>query len=173
MLCTIIDFLSFREQQVVLNGKVSTWTNIEARVPQGFIRGSLLILIYVIDLSDDLATSAELFADHSSFFSVVCYFSDSFDNDLRKINKRAFQRKISFDPDPTKQAQEVIYSHKKASHPSIYFNNNPIKQVSSRKHLEMTIFGLEFHYLQHLNHLSGLSLIIEATQYNSALAITG
>ena len=165
MLCTIIDFLSFREQQVVLNGKVSTWTNIEARVPQGFIRGLLLILIYVIDLSDDLATSAELFADETS--------ATHLNNDLRKINNRAFERKISFDPDSTKQAQEVIYSHKKAIHPSMYFNNNPIKQVSSRKHLEMTIFGLEFHYLQHLNHLSGLSLIIEATQYNAALAITG
>ena len=79
MLCTIIDFLSFREQQVVLNGKVSTWTNIEARVPQGFIRGPVLILIYVIDLSDDLVTSAELFGNDTSFFSVVRYFSDSFE----------------------------------------------------------------------------------------------
>ena len=79
MLSTIIDYLSFREQQVVLNGKVSTWTNIGARVPQGFIRGPVLILIYVIDLSDDLVTSAELFGDDTSFFSVVRYFSDSFE----------------------------------------------------------------------------------------------
>ena len=33
----IIDFLSNRKQRVVLNGKYSSWTNIEAGVPQGSI----------------------------------------------------------------------------------------------------------------------------------------
>ena len=46
----IIDFLSNRKQRVVLNGKYSSWTNIEAGVPQGSILGSLffLILTYLI-----------------------------------------------------------------------------------------------------------------------------
>ena len=35
ILKTIIDFLSFRKQRVVLNGQVSQWRNIEAGVPQG------------------------------------------------------------------------------------------------------------------------------------------
>ena len=37
ILNTIIDFVSFRKQRVVLNGQVSQWTNIEAGVPQGAI----------------------------------------------------------------------------------------------------------------------------------------
>ena len=39
--------------------------------------------------------------------------------------------------DPNKQAQEFISSCKpqKISHLSIYFNKNPIMQVSSQKHL--------------------------------------
>ena len=48
ILNTIIDFLSFRKQRVVLNGQVSQWTSIEAGVPQGSIIGPLLFLIYLM-----------------------------------------------------------------------------------------------------------------------------
>ena len=68
----IIDLLSFRKQQVVLNGQVSHWSSIEAGVPQGSILGPLLILInFFNDLSDDLSTNAKLFPDDTSLFSVV------------------------------------------------------------------------------------------------------
>ena len=47
ILNTIINFLSFRKQRVVLNGKISQWTSIEAEVPQGSILGPLLFFIYI------------------------------------------------------------------------------------------------------------------------------
>ena len=48
---------------------------------------------------------------------------------------------MSFNPEPSKLAQEVIFSRKlqKINHPSIYFNNNLIEQVSSQKHLGMIL----------------------------------
>ena len=49
---------------------------------------------------------------------------------------------MSFNPDPSKQAQEVIFSRKiqKTCHPSVYFNNNKsVKQVPSQKHLGMNL----------------------------------
>ena len=121
---SIIDFLSFRKQRVVLNGQVSNWTSIEAGVSQGSILGPLLFLIYINDLSDDLSTNAMLFADETSLFSVVRDINTSathLNNDLRKISNWAFQSKMGFNSDHRKQAQEVIFSHKlqKISHPSI------------------------------------------------------
>ena len=53
--------------------------------------------------------------------------------DLDKIKKWAFQWKMGFNPDLSKQAQEVIFTRqvKKVVHPPIFFNNKPVQQVSS------------------------------------------
>ena len=44
---------------------------------------------------------------------------------------------MKFNPDPNKQAQEVIFSRKvnKIDHPSLYFNQNLVKSSSIHKHL--------------------------------------
>ena len=44
---------------------------------------------------------------------------------------------MSFNPDPLKQAQEVIFSRKitKTNHPTLIFNDNPAHQVALQKHL--------------------------------------
>ena len=48
-----------------------------------------------------------------------------------------YQWKMSFNPDITKQAQEIIFSRKKnnTSHPSLYFHNTPIQRKYVEKHL--------------------------------------
>ena len=65
------DFLKERKQRVVLNGQVSTWKNINAGVPQGSILGPLLFFIFINDLTEDLTTNVQLFADDTSLLSVV------------------------------------------------------------------------------------------------------
>ena len=52
--------------------------------------------------------------------------ANALNNDLLKINNWAYQWKMSFNPDPSKQAQEMIFSRKikKPSHPVSIFNNN-------------------------------------------------
>ena len=48
---------------------------------------------------------------------------------------------MSFNPDPNKQAEEVIFSRqlKKVYHPPLHFNNNNVSQASSQKHLGLTV----------------------------------
>ena len=44
---------------------------------------------------------------------------------------------MSFNPEVTKQAPEVVFSRKsqKVTHPTVYFNNPPVTRGSSQKHL--------------------------------------
>ena len=125
------DFLSYRKQQVVLNGQHSSWDNINARVQQGSILGPLLFLIYINDLSNNLSSNCKLFADDMSLFSVVNNIHTSATTlslDLKAITNWAFQWKMIFNPDLSKQAQEVIFNRKikKLLHPTLLFNNIPL-----------------------------------------------
>ena len=57
-----------------------------------------------------------MLADDTSLFSVVHEIDTSANNlnhDLEKNSEYAFQRKMKFNPDPTKQAQEIIFNKKK------------------------------------------------------------
>ena len=53
------------------------------------------------------------------------------------MHKWNFPRKINFNPDLTKQVQEVIFSRKtkKLLHPSLVFNNAKVTQSIYHKHL--------------------------------------
>ena len=71
LLETSTEFLKDRKQRVVLNGQNSSWANVEAGVPQDFILGLLLFLIYINGFADNLSTNVKLFVDDISLFSVV------------------------------------------------------------------------------------------------------
>ena len=140
LLDVLSDFLSDRKQRVVLNSQKSTWENVNAGIPQGSILGPLLFLIYINDLSGNLSSKAKLFADDTSLFNVAHDINTSaneLNNDLKKVSNWAFQWKMSFNPDPSKQAQEVIFSRKlkKVTHPPLVFNNASVSQCKSQKHL--------------------------------------
>ena len=83
-------------------------------------------------------------------------------DDLKKINKRAFQWKLSFSPDPNKEGQEVIFSRwlNKPNHPSLNFNNIVVIQSATYKHLVM-ILDTKLDFQEHLkDKLSKISKTI-------------
>ena len=155
----IKSFLSNRKQRVVLNGQSSEWANVSAGVPQGSILGPLFFLIYINDLSEGLQTNVKLFADDTSLFSVVHNKIDSandLNSDLKKISKWAWKWKMSFNPDPTKQAQEIIFSRRfrKENHPNLIFNNNSVYRANSQKHLGL-ILDEKLTFNEHLKEKFG------------------
>ena len=75
------------------------------------VQGSLMFLIYINDLSNELSSNLRLFADDTSIFLVVLS-ANALNHDPLKINNWVYQRKMSFNPDPSKQAQEVNFSRK-------------------------------------------------------------
>ena len=140
LLLFISDYLSNRKQRVVLNGMESSWLPIDSGVPQGSVLGPLLFLVYINDLTDDISSNMRLFADDSSLFIKVRDVDESqtqLMEDLEKITNWARQWKMEFNPDMTKQAIEVIFSHKKKkpTHPPLYFNGIPVKRENHTEHL--------------------------------------
>ena len=157
LLNILSDFLRNRKQRVTLNGQSSSWTDVNAGVPQGSVLGPLLFLIYINDLPDGLSSNAKLFADDTSLFSVVHDINTStieLNSDLKKINDWAFQWKMTFNPDRSKQAQEIIFSRKlkKVTHPPLLFNNNSVSQVNSQTHLEV-ILVVKLTFEEHLKNV--------------------
>ena len=132
--------MSNRYQRVVLNGQSSSWAEVSAGVPQGSILGPLFFLMYINNLSCGLSSTTTLFADDTSLFSVVHNVTQStseLNDDLEKISNWAYQGKMYFNPDKSKQAQEIIFFYKtqKVIHPPAIFNNMPVVSSFCQKHL--------------------------------------
>ena len=73
-------------------------------------------MVHVNDLPNGLKNECNLLGDDTSLFSVVHDISTSasdINNDLTLISNWDFQWKMSFNPDPGKQAQKIIFSRKK------------------------------------------------------------
>ena len=125
-----------------MNGQSPTWLRVTAGVAQGYSLGPLLFLIYIKDLSNNLSSIEKLFADDTSLFSFVNDVNLSefhLNSDLKKISDWTYQWKMSFNPDISKQAEEIIFSRKavKASHIAVFFNDIPVDRCSTHKHLGM------------------------------------
>ena len=118
--------------------------HVKGGIPQGSILGSLLFLIYINDLADGLSSNTKLFADDTSLFSVIhdsVITASELNSDLYGIKQWVFHWKMSFNTDPNKQAQEVIFSRKlkKLCHPPLRFNSSNVSQASSQKHLGLKL----------------------------------
>ena len=109
------NFLQNRHQQILVNGQCSSWAPVFVGVPQGSVLGPLFFLIYINDLTKAISSTKKLFADDTSIFSIINDIDVSeheLNSDLMKISMWAYQWKMSFNPDVSKQAQEVIFSKK-------------------------------------------------------------
>jgi len=148
----IKDFLNERFQRVVLNGQSSSWSKVNAGVPQGSILGPLLFLVYINDISEGLRSNIKLFADDTCLFSTVhdpILSASDINHDLEKISHWAFQWKMLFNPDPSKQAKEVVFSRKRndVQHPDLIFNQSTVQRTTVQKHLGLLLDEkLSFNY---------------------------
>ena len=125
------NYLNNRKQRVVLNGSYSGFSAVESGVPQGSVLGPLLFPIYINDLERNIKSNIKFFADVTMLFSIVkdpTISASDLNHDLNIIFQWAHQWKMEFNPDPTKQAIEVLFSCKKYSpnHPKLIFNGTDV-----------------------------------------------
>ena len=167
-------YLSNRRQRVVLNGKCSNWAPIHSGVPQGSVLGPLLFLIYINDLECGIKSQIKFFADDTSLYSVVkdpITSAAELNHDLKIISEWANQWKMSFNPDPTKPAEEILFSQKKnpVVHPPLFFNGVEVKRVTEHKHLGLILDPL-LNFAAHIKEKSakarkGIGLIKHLRSY--------
>ena len=95
-------------------------------------------------MPDNIQSTCKIFADETSLFSHVFNedtSQDELNNDLQKVSEWAFQWKMEFNPDPNKQAQDVIFSKKAESNNSLplNFNKTEVRTCQSQKHLGLIL----------------------------------
>ena len=89
-------------------------------------------MIYINELADELSRNAKLFADDTSLFSVMHNIDSAtaeHNNDLAKISCRVQKWKMSFNPDHSKQGQEVIFSRKVNKDPHLPLTYTEILKI--------------------------------------------
>ena len=96
--------------------------------------------MYINDVTDNLICNVRLLADNIPLYTVVHNSTKAavdMNHDLDIIKSWAHNRRMSFNPDPNKQAVEVTFSRKRipVDHPVILFNDTPVMKVTQHKHL--------------------------------------
>ena len=112
-------------------------------------------LIYRNYLENGIKSQINVFADDTSLFSIVNDPDISaleLNHDLHLISQWAYQWKMSFNPDPTKQAVQVVFTRraKQIDHPKIYFNDIEVKTVNDHKHLGL-ILDSKLSFISHIS----------------------
>ena len=71
LLSWITDYLEDRKQKVVHEGFLSGWEEVDAGVPQWSVLGPLLFLLYINDITSELACNIKFFANDTSLFIII------------------------------------------------------------------------------------------------------
>ena len=132
-------------------GVSSSWTSVNAGVPQGSILGPLLFLLYINEIVVDIKSSMKLFADDTSLYIIVddpIQAAEQLNFDLAKIHRWAEKRQVTFNP---KKLECILLARKynKPYHPPVLLNRTHIAKVYCHKHLDI-IFSNDCTWHEHL-----------------------
>ena len=137
-------YLTNRRQRVRVNNSFSTWSSVPAGVPQGSVLGPLLFLIYTSDLPEAVKdiqhTRCDQFADDTALTAVAPTPTDAEEHlQLAVIESAAWLNlwKLIINTKKT-----VVMETTRRPLPwqfTITLNEVPLSQVTSHKHLGITI----------------------------------
>ena len=140
--------------------------------PRGSVLGPLLFLVFKNDLETDIVSHVKFFADDTMLFDVVTDphpTSVTLNQDLLRVQNWAQQWKMCFNPDPDKQAVELLFSQKNTilPHSPLYFNNLHVHKQERHKHLGL-LLDAKLSFVEHINEkVNKASRIIRTLRFLS------
>lgn len=96
----IKNWLSGRQQRVIIQGETSDWKPVLSGVPQGSVLGPLLFLIYIDDIDENIRSRLLKFADDTKLFGPVATpeQAEILQQDLRQMHYWSKEWQMLFNP---------------------------------------------------------------------------
>lgn len=172
----IENFLTGRQQQVVMDGTVSNMHEVRSGVPQGTVLGPSLFLFYINDIVDNIGSGIRLFADDIIIYSIVKDETDikKFQEDISKLEDWANKSDMSFNV----KKCNIMYMGKNRNinieDINYTLNQQVIKRVESIKYLGVVLTS-NLKWESHINAVVNKAMrtlgLIKHTLFNADVKI--
>jgi hypothetical protein len=151
----LCNYLTDRQIRVVVNGQKSDWLMPNAGVPQGSILRPLLFLVFINDITNNIESDINLFADDTSLMEIIDNYIESYEKvnrDLHRLSNWANKWLVTFNATKTVYLK-ISRKVNPAPHPILRLNGEIIKEVFTHKHLGLT-FNRTLTWSDHISSLS-------------------
>ena len=134
----IQDFLTNRNQRVVMKKSTSSQLTVTSGVPQGSVLGPTLFLIYIKDLPKSVTCNVSLYADDTLIYSVVQNSEDekSFQSNINSLHDWSVRWKMPFN---TTKCEVIVFSNKDGAPPTYTLGGVPLNIVQETTYLGVTM----------------------------------
>ena len=159
VLSILTEFLTNRQQRVVVDGCFSPYSKVYSGVPQGSVLGPLLFILYSSDMWFNITNKILAYADDTSLYAHVptpamrVGVSDSLSQDLNRIHSWCLQWGMKLNPNKSK---EMIVSRSRTlfpEHPNLLINRVIINRADQLKLLGVTLDS-KLTFEAHLRNMS-------------------
>ena len=135
----IQDFLTDRQQEVVLEGVHSKATDVSSGVPQGTVLGPLLFLVYINDMPENISSTTRLFADDALVYRIIRSRKDQtlLQEDLDKLQDWEHKWLMQFNADKCEVIR--ITNKKRPLTQDYHIHNTKLQTIKDAKYLGSTI----------------------------------
>lgn len=148
----ISEYLSNRQQSVVLNGISSDLAAVTSGVPQGSVLGPLLFLLYINDITRGITSTFRMFADDCVVYRVIDSDSDfsSLQSDLDSVSSWCAKWKMSLN---VSKCLNITFTRKHSYKSYEYkVNGVTLRRVSECKYLGV-LFTSDLRWNRHVQEI--------------------
>ena len=133
-------FLSYRQQQVLLDGVTSSQAEVLSGVPQGTVLGPLLFLAFINDMPEVTTSETRLFADDGLLYREIKTEADSAElqKDLNAREDWEQTWQMHFHPEKC-QVIHMCTNKRFRKYPTYKLHGHTLEAVESAKYLGVTI----------------------------------